>query len=413
MLIALLLPAGSLFGAKLYFPVFMSCIFLISLYIIKIGFSSIHSRKVLISSILSLSFLLFWLFIGINQNEQDLAGITNQFKLFFMTIYTCYISLFLYYEKIIEFDSFIKKILLFCSIYCLLKVITSVLLLSNLLSIKSVIIFLDQILDFKDFLYGDTPNGLPRFQFQNDTIIPFIIYFILNSESLEIKLNSVFKKLVLPVLIINVYVTFARYIWMITLAAILLSANIFEKLRKKYIFRTYVVLMISISALVVLVICNLDSISTIFVARFNSYEVVESDSIRSEQFNALFAEIIKYPIFGKGLGGYAPSYIREATYSYAYELQWISFLLQFGILGIAILLIHILYILGKLTLLLKNLKYLNLTLGTLILYVFWIFSGFTNPYLISPVSGFIFSLFALTCLHLKKLIYKEPSFALN
>ena len=82
---------------------------------------------------------------------------------------------------------------------------------------------------------------------------------------------------------------------------------------------------------------------------------------------------------------------RGGDIQYSYEVQWVAFLIQFGLLGFMILLIPVLLICYKLFLP----PFSKLKLSFLALFGVWILSGFTNPFLISLTSGIVYSIFLL------------------
>ena len=64
---------------------------------------------------------------------------------------------------------------------------------------------------------------------------------------------------------------------------------------------------------------------------------VHADSIRKEQFARLKALIAQKPLVGHGVGSYDPDYVRSTHMPYSYELQLLSFVSKFGLIGFALL----------------------------------------------------------------------------
>lgn len=69
------------------------------------------------------------------------------------------------------------------------------------------------------------------------------------------------------------------------------------------------------------------------VNRFTGQIQYESDSIRIEMTNILFRVFAENPLWGIGMGGHAPGYLRSYVNLWQYELEYLSLLMQFGILG--------------------------------------------------------------------------------
>ena len=42
-------------------------------------------------------------------------------------------------------------------------------------------------------------------------------------------------------------------------------------------------------------------------------------------------ELESTPILGRGLGGYVENLVRDGIIQYSYEVQWVAFLMQFGL----------------------------------------------------------------------------------
>ena len=67
--------------------------------------------------------------------------------------------------------------------------------------------------------------------------------------------------------------------------------------------------------------------------RFFSSYVSESDSIRMEQLQKFMEEIPKHLWLGKGMGSYLPDYLRSIETPFSYELEYVSYIYQLGIVG--------------------------------------------------------------------------------
>jgi len=64
---------------------------------------------------------------------------------------------------------------------------------------------------------------------------------------------------------------------------------------------------------------------------------LHTDSVRREQFARLKALIAEKPLMGHGVGSYDPGYVRSKRMPYSYELQLLSFVSKFGLIGFALL----------------------------------------------------------------------------
>jgi hypothetical protein len=110
-----------------------------------------------------------------------------------------------------------------------------------------------------------------------------------------------------------------------------------------------------------------------------------------QQIQALYREFDQAPLLGKGLGAYAVDNIRDFQLKHYYEVQWMAFLMQFGLLGVLLLMIP----LGMVSYRYCLAPFSMQKLSFLLMFFLWIFSGFTNPFLLSLTSGIVYTLFLL------------------
>ncbi|WP_421214184.1 O-antigen ligase family protein [Aeromonas jandaei] len=107
-----------------------------------------------------------------------------------------------------------------------------------------------------------------------------------------------------------------------------------------------------------------------------------SDNERVMQFNCLLNSISENPILGLGMGGFVKTCIRgDIGTEHLYEMQWLSFIMKFGVIGVIPILALYLYPL---------LRWKNIGLFSIFSYVLFLVSGFTNPYLLSSTTSIIF-----------------------
>lgn len=135
-----------------------------------------------------------------------------------------------------------------------------------------------------------------------------------------------------------------------------------------------------------------EKIHTIIARRVFSMDNFKSDELRIMQVNALLSEYENALFVGKGLGGYAHENIRDRTLLHSYEVQWVAFLMQFGFIGVLILLVPLFVIVFRL---IKG-KISRIKWSFCGLFLLWLLSGFTNPFLISLTSGIIYALFLVS-----------------
>lgn len=141
------------------------------------------------------------------------------------------------------------------------------------------------------------------------------------------------------------------------------------------------------------------AIEFIFIRYFGDY-AQSSDSIRHILLPAFWEMFASSPFFGHGIGAHLDNliYFDEAPWNYV--LQWLSFLTQFGIIGVAVILIILslpLWPLYK-----KTQQPKKIILAISIIYIAWLSTGLFNTFLLSSSAGLVYLGFALTSLLITK-----------
>ncbi len=126
-----------------------------------------------------------------------------------------------------------------------------------------------------------------------------------------------------------VLVTYSRYLILAFLIATLYASGSNIRNRSK---ATMILLSVILLAAIVRY-TEADVIYLEFEERFTGYTQSRSDSIREEMKEFLFNSFNNSPVFGIGLGGYVRDYLRSPTMLWQYELEYLSLLMQLGIVG--------------------------------------------------------------------------------
>lgn len=75
--------------------------------------------------------------------------------------------------------------------------------------------------------------------------------------------------------------------------------------------------------------------------RFFSSFAAESDDVRQMQMRELMKGIKESPVIGHGFGSYIENFIRSSSLPFSYEIEYLSFVYQMGILGFLIFILGI------------------------------------------------------------------------
>lgn len=335
----------------------------------------------------SLSFFMIWLGISIFHGETPSLNAFDQFKIFWLTISVAAISIYLVSVNAIPFKGLLKTAIYVNFAYSFVKVVLVTLHLLGWINIFSLMDSLGM-----RFMSMQIIGGLFRFQTSNDIATPYLLFFFLQAQQYGITWGKKFRILYIIISIFSIFLSFSRFLIFIAVLAVMLHA---WTLRLSTIIRALpMVIILCVSGLLWI---GMDNISAIAERRLLSKDNYVSDVTRTKQIVALLEEHELFPLFGKGLGGYAPKYIRDETLLHSYEVQWVAFLMQFGWIGITLILCPLGLVMVKI--LSHPLTKHKIVLG--LMFLCWLFSGFTNPFLISLTSGIIYGLFYLAGKSLK------------
>lgn len=119
----------------------------------------------------------------------------------------------------------------------------------------------------------------------------------------------------------------------------------------------------------------ISQISSIF-----NFTTNDSNLVRAEQFRSLMRGIVDAPIFGSGAGA-AADQIRAYKTPWAYELSYVSFVFQYGVLGFLIYASGILYLIWQLILSIRKKGRSSFEFYFLSGFIGFMLANATNPYL--------------------------------
>lgn len=350
-------------------------------YLLIVKKLSLIEWKMVCFLLASVCFLLIWLMVSLVYAETSEKSSWEQLKIVWLTVSVVAISAYFVYDGLISFQALLKTVLLTNFAYSTVKVSLVVLHCLGYINLWSIVDAMGV-----RFMSMDILGILPRFQTSIDIVTPFLLFFFLQSKRFGIEWTKTFKVIYLFISVIAIFLSFSRFLTFIALLSFLLHAL---TLRSSTIIKMIPIVFIFCFSVIYWI--GIDDVYTIVERRFFSTDNFNSDLGRREQITALIDESAEYPLFGKGLGGYAPNMIRDTQLLYSYEVQWLASLMQFGIVGISLLLIP----LGLISRNLLSRPISREKISCFILFLSWLASGFTNPFLLSLTSGIVYSIFLL------------------
>lgn len=378
---------------------FIGSVASLSSYIVINNKLSRMQYKLLFFLLVCVCFLLFWALISGMDDAYALHSMFDQFKIFSLTVGMIGLSLFVVNEGLLSFASFVKIILTFNLAFSTFKIGLIALFLLGFIKIDDFLNLLGI-----QYMAMNIIGNLSRLQTSMDIATPYLLLFLFQSKQLDINISRKFKYFYIVMSFLSIVFSFSRFLFFIFFCSIILYwlTLPIRKMLPRIGFSLLV-------ALMGLTWVGWDKVYKVVENRFFSDAVEGSDLVRVQQIDAMMREFYEQPYLGKGLGGYAPDVIRNDTNPYSYEVQWVSFLMQFGLVGMALLMVPIFIVVGEyLTNPLSRVK-----ISFLMLFFLWLLSGFTNPFLISLASGMMYSLFALTAYHLTALSRNELAIKSN
>jgi len=404
MAVIMILPSGSISGINIKA---ILLVFVITLVVIDLAFTGFN-RKInnsLMFMVLALLVLMIWLIIGVLKYRFEFYGL-SQFKEIATTIIVTWVGYICYVRRIINWNYFFNLLLYSHIIYILVKTFIFVIIFIKLTTLASVVYFIKDIfgINIVSFSYV---NSIARLDLLNDTLSPFFVFFLLNSDLFKIKVTSILKLVMYPLLIINTIIGFKRSLILIAIAFIAYSIMFTMSYSKRIV--AIIIIMISVAAC--FYYFNTE-INYLVGQRFSSKLQENSDSIRDEQYNCLLEEFYDNALIGKGLGGYSNKIIRSEDSPYSYEIQWLSFLMQFGIIGIVLVICC--YSMIILPLFRANTE-INYKIKFILIFQFiaWGCLSFTNPLMTSTYCSSFYTLILLASINFSNYRFKINQLAIS
>jgi hypothetical protein len=335
--------------------------------------------------------LLGWMFLGILYGDTPFSSVFDQFKLFLITLTVVGIVLYYVEGGVIKPQWLFKCAIYTNFIYSSAKVLGATLHIAGLVNILTFM----QKTGIR-FMSMDIHAGVIRLQTSVDIITPYLLLFVLNSERLGLKFPKGFRYAYIAVSLLSVLLSFSRYLIVVSWIALFLYWMTIRPIKQLMGALVVIfVLVMGVSAL------GPENVYKVIEKRLFSIDNYYSDQTRVDQVNAMTNEIACYPLLGKGLGGYATECVRDDHLLHSYEVQWVAFTMQLGFVGVT-LIIFAFFVLGWRYFLPP---YLLPKMTFAAMFLLWLVSGFTNPFLISLTSGIVYSLFAMAAIVLSQ---REP-----
>jgi hypothetical protein len=248
----------------------------------------------------------------------------------------------------------------------------------------------------------DLADAGGRLQFPSDNLIPPCLFALLTLRR-RVRVGWYLALPIFVILLASSLYTFSRYIWLSTVLATALGLFIGRKDRLNLFYLT-------ITGLVVVAFFPI--LVTVISLRFSSNLSGASDEVRIWQIAVLEQFFASAPLWGHGLGSYAQTMKRSYDLPYAYEVQVLAMLGQFGLIGCGLLVMLLVNYYRKVFSFASGVRMSQAAVFLLLLNLLG--AGFFNPSLLVSMSavgyGLLFILARLTQVQLEDYVVPRKLF---
>jgi hypothetical protein len=321
-------------------------------------------------------FFLFLAYVSVSlifglASAQTPPPVMARFLLNFMTTFSVSILAYGFSRLgIMSAERILKQILLATAIYSALKI--SIVAAFAIFDIPVVLL----PLTFQA-VFNTTPTfdviafGIIRFMAPTDFLAPFILYYCL------VYMKGRLRIFLVALMATSIFVTFSRFIWLEGVFAVGVYLLTLSPGR---------ILGVLMAAMIVMPIIAIWAPSSPIITRRFSSDAAFSDTIRVRQYDALTRDMDEHFLIGHGPASFSFSVIRDTGSPYSYEMQWVAFMYQLGVVGLVFLLGLAIFNIAPL------LETPSLAaIPALLLYSFFLLSGFANPSLTGRSAGISFA----------------------
>lgn len=375
---SIILPSGSIYGINIKLAISVIALSLMACYFPKKGIE----KKFIYALLGLISFLLFYTLIALNNGipNQDIISHGTAISSLFLLIY---LPSFAISKKIISKEELIKTIFISLFVFSLFKLsISTAIWLGH--EPTQIRLLLESIFGVS-FIGLDT-GSFYRVHWPADYLLPPALYLILQNKQPHYPFRKLQKNLFLAIYILAIVIAYSRLLYVYSLTAIALAFILANKDNDKKL----IAIILAVPTILIYLLYTKSNIISDFISlRYSGEFAKSSDATRDAMLNALLQSFYDNFLLGRGLGAGTVGYINIEAVPWYFELQWLSFAMQFGIIGflpiLAIALAPAIISLNK-----NRSKY---NLGLILIYAFWLMVGIFNGFMLTSAGGVIFLLF--------------------
>lgn len=374
--LTIIFPSGSVLGVNYKIFLILFCFLFLFLRLLT---SKVPIGVYLTLPIFSV-FLCGYAFVALVNQVKFIDSISHSIAIFslFCVIFLSIALIYLDNEE----EKALKRLIVFSvAIYSILKLLVCFLIGIAFFSPDSVQSILLYYFNFE--FIGLDAGYFYRIHIPIDFLLPLVFLYVnLNSNKV---FSPLMKNVINIVVVFSILISYSRLLYFIFFVVLLLLS--FSFLKNKKIIKRTVYIFLGIIGLFFISYFAMD----FFVERYSGKMADASDGPRVEMYTALVEIISAFPLLGKGLGSSSDHLIRFVDIPWYYELQWLSFVAQFGVVGFFVILW--LALSPVFMILFRGLTYFSFSV--LIIYFLWLGVGIFNGFMLTSSAGVIFLFFIL------------------
>lgn len=392
-----LLPSGSIFLINV--KVISAAVIVSTLLYTSMLHGRVSKRGLTFICFLLL-FLIYTLVVSvINQIPQ--YSIESELSALIATLLPVLIGIYVCRNKVIALSSIIRIIIFIVVIHAIIRLTVFSAFYFGILSPTDYLTFINKVFGVQ--IISLEIGKFVRLNSPSDYLFPLTIYWLTSNLAHNRRFLYLISLLALFITVGAVVITYSRYLWLFGITAFVCGLYVTAKRRRHGSALTYfntirgAVAMVFGGAIVGLVILFYgETISEFVLNRYIGGYAIDSDMYRKEMFDAILPLIERSPIFGMGVGAYAPNLIRFPQSPWNYELQWMAFTMQFGVVGIFCIILILAWFLLWGTDIVRDYRITTFAFGWGVLFILWIITGIFNSFLLTSSAGVVFLLFWCT-----------------
>lgn len=385
-----LLPSGSILGVNI------KAILLSVLFVSSLKLPNGKNKYLIINSAALAFFIIAYSLLAVT-NDVRLSSVTSAAKAWLSAFIPLFVLIFYVKSRPDLAHNTVNYILVSSVVYSIAKIT---------LFLGAVAGIIDAGLIFKKmFLYfGYSPitydyGSFFRINTPTDfVLVPALLVMFNESLTRKLEIKSNAKIIIITSLLVALIISLSRYIYFYAIVSIILYFLASTRISSRW--RALKILAIAAPLILVVVYSSGDIAGFISERYFGEY-AQKSDSVREMLLPLLLESFISSFFFGNGLGAYVKEVIIFEDAPWNYVLLWLSFLNQFGVAGVILLVFFFIIPISPFIKKIKTGVKKN-EVAVAASYLIFLYSGVFNTFLLTSSMSILYFLYYYLSLHVNQ-----------